>query len=113
MNTGKPMLYGLTTDVLDGIRETVYRFPEVEEVWLFGSRAMGNFRNGSDIDLALKGPQIQHNTILRILVALDDLWLPYKFDVLHYERVEDKAVREHIDRHGILLKRPDVQVESR
>lgn len=66
---------------------------------LFGSRAKGNWRNNSDIDIAVFGDV----NIGSLLTHLDELPLPYKFDMLSYESISSKALREHIDRVGIEL----------
>ena len=55
--------------------------PAVQEVWLYGSRAMGRFRSGSDIDLTLVAPGLRHDDRLRLMGALDDLLLPWSIDL--------------------------------
>jgi aspartate/methionine/tyrosine aminotransferase/predicted nucleotidyltransferase len=73
--------------------------PAVEEVWLYGSRAMGRHRQGSDIDLALVAPALQHSDRLRLMEALDELLLPWSIDLaLHHELPE--PLRQHIARVG-------------
>jgi predicted nucleotidyltransferase len=76
--------------------------PAVHEVWLYGSRAMGRHRPGSDIDLTLVAPHLTHNDRLRLMAALDDLLLPWSIDLsLHHELPE--ALRAHVARVGRLL----------
>lgn len=70
---------------------------------LFGSRAKGNAQPGSDIDLALKGPAVTEQTVLRLRVALDDLPLPFFFDVVHYETLQNPDLIDHIDRVGRVI----------
>ena len=73
--------------------------PRVEQAFIFGSRAKGNFRNGSDVDLALKGEELDFNTISRISYRLnEETAMPYKFDVLNYHTVKEPALIAHIDR---------------
>jgi predicted nucleotidyltransferase len=76
---------------------------KVDSVILFGSRAKGTFSNGSDIDIALKGENIVLNDVLDLLNALDELLLPYKFDIVIFDRIEDDVLKEHINRVGISL----------
>jgi predicted nucleotidyltransferase len=76
---------------------------KVDSVILFGSRAKGTFSNGSDIDIALKGENIVLNDLLDLLNALDELLLPYKFDIVIFDRIEDDVLKEHINRVGISL----------
>lgn len=75
----------------------------ISKVILFGSRAKGTHSNGSDIDLAIKGNNLTINDILDISIELDDLSLPYKFDLIIYDRITEPALKEHIDSVGIHL----------
>ncbi|MBN2637466.1 MAG: nucleotidyltransferase domain-containing protein [Bacteroidales bacterium] len=73
---------------------------------LFGSRAKGNYNRGSDIDLTIKGDNLTLNDVLDLSIDLDDLMLPYKFDLIIYDRIKEKDLIDHILRVGIpLLKR--------
>ncbi len=67
---------------------------------VYGSRALGNYNEGSDVDLALLGEDINQNTALRIQQKLEDLNTPYLFDVLAYNKLQDKSLKEHIDNIG-------------
>lgn len=92
--------FGLTEETLQKITGTLSKFPEIDEAIIYGSRAKGNFRPGSDIDLTLKGSQLDLTKLLRIDTALDDLLLPYKFDLSVYEKITDTPFLEHIARVG-------------
>lgn len=98
--------YGLTKNDLSSIAEILYENQKVSRVVLFGSRATGEFRNGSDIDLVLKGRNLHLEDILNASIALDDLYLPYKIDLLIYDQIEEKELLGHIDKYGIVLKDP-------
>lgn len=76
--------------------------PELRAV-LFGSRAKGTHKAGSDIDLALVGEHLDWRTIGRIYDALDDLLLPFRFSLVHYGAATDPEVSGHIARVGITL----------
>ncbi|MBI9071372.1 MAG: nucleotidyltransferase domain-containing protein [Melioribacteraceae bacterium] len=76
---------------------------KIEKVILFGSRAKGNFLNGSDVDLALKGNGIILNDILDISIEVENLLLPYKFDFVICDRIKEHALLEHINKVGIVL----------
>lgn len=75
------------------------RFPGVEQAVLYGSRAKGNYRPGSDIDLTLKG-DLSYRDLLNIKLALDDLLLPWKIDLSLYSQIDNLALVEHIGRIG-------------
>ena len=73
--------------------------PNLESVWLFGSRAMGRHQSGSDIDLCLEGHQLSHQDRLRLMASIDDLLLPWKVDlVLRHELPLELLA--HLDRVG-------------
>ncbi|MBK9428826.1 MAG: restriction endonuclease subunit S [Gammaproteobacteria bacterium] len=94
---------GLTRRDRDLIREMLARYPEVRRVTLFGSRAMGTFGRGSDIDLALEGPDLDARTLTRIATELEDSDLPYKVDLLLRDDQLDPKLEAHIQRHGKLF----------
>lgn len=91
---------GLTRHDRDLIRDVLARYPEVRRVTLFGSRAMGTFGRGSDIDLALEGPDLDARTLTRIATELEDSDLPYKVDLLLRDDQLDPKLEAHIRRHG-------------
>ena len=76
---------------------------KVQKIILFGSRAKSTHSNGSDIDIALKGNNLNTNDVLSLSVELDELDLPYKIDLVIYDRIEEKSLKEHIDRAGAVL----------
>jgi type I restriction enzyme R subunit len=99
---GDTARYGLSTDDIDAIRSAFAEFPEIESVVLYGSRAKGNFRPGSDIDLTLHvAPDHSDRLLLRVMGRLDDLDLPYGFDVSIYHHIDNDSLKEHIQRVGI------------
>jgi len=75
--------------------------PEIEKVVLYGSRAKGNFHNGSDIDFAIWTDE--HNKISSILDDLEDLPTPYKFDVTDYKILTHQGMKNSIDTDGIIF----------
>ncbi len=77
------------------------RHPQVRRAVLFGSRANGCQKPGSDIDLALDGDHLSLVDILHIENEFDDLMLPYRIDLANLAAIDNPALREHIDRVGI------------
>src|SRR5690554_1010440 len=95
---------GLFGADMEAIVFVLSRVPRVEKAFIFGSRAKGNFKNGSDIDLALMGEDLDFNTVSQISYQLnEETAMPYKFDVLHYDSIKEPTLIEHIDRVGIEL----------
>lgn len=96
------MNHGLPDQTINQILKTLAGFPQVEQAILYGSRAKGNFKPGSDIDLALSG-DVNLETLFRINHALDELSLPYFFDVTILKELNSPELRDHIARRGIVI----------
>ena len=97
------MPFGLSEQDIDTLRHVLRRFPEIYSAIVFGSRAKGNARPGADIDLALKGDTITDQTVLRLINALEELPLPYFFDVVAYQNIQNQDLISHIERVGNTL----------
>ena len=93
--------HGLSERTVAQIQEVLARFPRVEKAVLFGSRAKGVQKPGSDIDLALSGDGLDWRVLGRIEDALDDLLLPNGFSLLHHHERTDSEVAAHIARVGL------------
>jgi len=94
---------GLSVDTTEKIKRTLSQFAGVEKAVLYGSRAKGNYKAASDIDLTLYGIGLSQETLMEISIALDDLLLPYTIDLSAYTRLDNDALREHIDRVGLIF----------
>lgn len=94
------MKYGLSQNHIDKIINVLKQFPAVEKGILYGSRAKGNFKPSSDIDIVLKGKDMDLQVLSRISLMLDDLLLPNKFDLSIYHHIANQDLLEHIDRAG-------------
>jgi predicted nucleotidyltransferase len=94
------VLYGLKDEQIEKIKEVFRKNNKITEAILIGSRAKGNFKNGSDIDFALKGTELSLDDILSLNVSFDNLNLPYKFDILIYSKIQNPDILEHIKRVG-------------
>lgn len=98
------MRYGLLESDIDCITEAVRSIEEIDECVLFGSRAKGNYKRGSDVDLAIKGDRITFSTVSHLHYWLnEESPMPYFFDVVHYETISNPKLVEHIDRAGVSL----------
>lgn len=83
----------------------------ITNVILYGSRAKGNFREGSDIDLALKGNDIRSEQLTSLEMAYEDLYLPWVLDLRIYDTIRHVALKAHVDRVGISLLDRDCQAQ--
>lgn len=95
--------FGLTDNVIKKINDVFVRYPNISQVVLYGSRAKGNYKKGSDIDLVLKGTDLNLTCLNKISLDLDDLLLPYTFDLSNYDQIDNQDLLNHIDRIGILF----------
>lgn len=98
------MLYGLQESDLRLIIAATEALPEIEQLILFGSRAKGNQKPGSDVDLAIKGKAVTYDTVLQLTDRLNEqIPLPYYFDVVNYHSIQEPRLTEHIDNVGIVI----------
>lgn len=97
------MIYGLTEETIEQINSVLRQYYEIDEAILYGSRAKGTFKSASDIDLTLKGENLTITTLNVISWKLDDLLLPYTFDLSLYKHIKNEALRNHIERIGKTL----------
>jgi len=95
--------FGLSETTIQKLCGVLARYPQVEKAVLYGSRATGNYRNGSDIDLALFGNELTLQTLCRIMNAIDDLMLPYSVDLVIFKQVGDPDLRTHIQQTGVVF----------
>ncbi|HVM48046.1 MAG TPA: nucleotidyltransferase domain-containing protein [Candidatus Acidoferrum sp.] len=95
------MKHGLAAAAVASIHQVLARHPEVERAILYGSRAKGNFKAGSDIDLTLVGEKLNSTILARIDEDLDDLLLPYEFDLSILDRITHPELLDHIHRVGV------------
>ena len=96
-------MYGLTEQDLKSIVEIFQRYPRIHQVILFGSRALGREKKGSDVDLAIKG-QNSEDDILEVSGKLnDETPMPYLFDIIDYASIDNNDLKSHIDRVGQVI----------
>lgn len=94
------MNYGLTNNDIAGIRSVFGKFPQIDQAILYGSRAKGNYKIGSDIDIVLKGKGIDLSLLANINSQLDDLLIPYKVDLFLFDKIKNMDLIDHINRVG-------------
>jgi predicted nucleotidyltransferase len=95
--------FGLSTKTTQNIFLVFGRHPEIEKAILFGSRAKGTNRPGSDVDLALIGSGITQRIVSRLYQELDELPIPYEFDLVPMAQIQEPEVIAHIQRVGIVF----------
>jgi len=95
--------FGLKETTIEKISAVFANHPQVEKAVIYGSRAKGNQKNGSDIDLTLHGRELNSNILYKILEEVDDLLLPYTIDLSIFHELSDPDFIDHIQRVGILF----------
>lgn len=95
--------YGLKIATIAKINGIFAKHPSIEQAILYGSRAKGTFRNGSDIDLTLKGDNLTHRELAKIELELDDLLLPYMIDLSLFRQIDNPNLIEHIGLVGVVF----------
>lgn len=94
-------MFGLKEIDIAKIQSIFNAFPEIEKAILHGSRAKGTFKPASDIDLTLIGGQLNFSVLNQIEIQLDDLLLPYTFDISILKQISNPDLVEHIQRVGL------------
>jgi|SRR5437867_3553286 len=107
------MSHGLSGETVDRIRGVLAQFPEVEKAVLYGSRAKGDYKRGSDIDLALIGNDLNASVLSKINNALDDLPLPYKIDPSILRKISHTDLLDHIRRVGAIFYEKQAETVQR
>jgi len=100
-------MYGLSEKTIQTIHRLLRSYPLVEKAILYGSRAMGTYRPGSDIDLTLVGERLDLTVLQKIENELDDLLLPYKIDISIMRQIGNADLLEHIHHVGIVFFEKD------
>ena len=103
--------FGLDKDVIQKICGVFAQYPQIERAVIYGSRAKGNYKNGSDIDLTLHGKDLTLDILYRILTEIDDLLLPYTVDLSIFHMLKDPDFIDHIQRVGIAFYEKENVVE--
>lgn len=99
-------MFGLLERDTDCIVDAIRKFSEIREVKIFGSRALGNFKTGSDVDIALFGEKVDKKTVRRLSYELNEEYpLPYFFDVVNYNEISNSELKNHIDNVGKTIYR--------
>ena len=100
--------FGLKETTIQKICAVFARFPQIEKALLYGSRAKGNYKNGSDIDITLQGDRdLTFDVLLKIMNDLDELLLPYTIDLSIFNDISDSEVIKHIQRVGVTFYERD------
>jgi predicted nucleotidyltransferase len=107
MSSAQP--FGLPPATLEKLNSVFAQHSAIDTVVIYGSRAKGNYRPGSDIDLCIKGGEISFPEFMQIENQIDDLMLPYTVDLSQYNQINNKDLIGHIDRVGVVIYANDIK----
>ena len=97
------MKFGLKNDVIKQVNSIFTKHPQIKKVIIYGSRAKGNYKTGSDIDLSLMGEALTLSFVHSVELEIDDLLLPYTFDISIFDNISNPDLIEHINRVGLIF----------
>lgn len=92
--------FGLDEKTISILKRYFEKISFVDFVKIYGSRAIGNYRSGSDIDFAIFGKDLNQESINEIKYQIDELPIPYMFDITDYNSITNEKLKEHIDEFG-------------
>lgn len=95
--------FGLDDSVVRMLLQILAKYPQVLQAKLYGSRAKGNYKLQSDIDLAIYGEEIDRFILGEIITEIKDSNIPYQVDIQHYQSLNNLELIDHIDRVGVLI----------
>lgn len=97
-------MFGLTQKDINTIISVLFTYKEIDRAIIFGSRAKGNYKNGSDVDIALIGEKVSFEIVSNVSSILnEETNMPYKFDIIDYNSITNLDFKEHIDRVGMII----------
>lgn len=100
-------MFGIKPKSFRLILSALSEFEEIEKAGICGSRALGTYKSGSDIDLVIYGGNVTEHTVLKLKVKLEqELPIPYYFDLIHYETISNLNLKQHIDDQSKIFYSP-------
>ena len=95
--------FGLETMEMDKIIMSIASIDGVDKAVIYGSRAKGNYKPFSDVDISLVGKSLSYSDLLRLHSIIDDLLLPYEIDLNIFDLIQNENLQEHILRCGRVI----------
>jgi type I restriction enzyme S subunit len=95
--------HGLNLKTINALNSVFCHYPKIQKVLLYGSRAKGTHKPGSDIDLTIVAPDLALSDLFKIETEIDNLLLPYQVDLSLFHKIENAELVQHINRVGLNL----------
>ena len=97
------MKFGISTEDHDKVCSVFSNFKSITRVVVYGSRAKGTYKPGSDIDLCITEGFVDFHQMNQLKNQLDDLNLPYTIDLSNFEELTNSELKSHIERVGLVF----------
>ncbi len=98
-------MFGLDNETIQDLKIIFSKNPQIKKVIIHGSRAIGNYCHGSDIDITLIGENLTlNNSVYPLMNTIDELYLPYMFDISVFNQIDEKNLIEHISISKVMEK---------
>jgi predicted nucleotidyltransferase len=97
------MKFGLKDEIIEQVNSVFAKYPQIEGAIIYGSRAKGNYKSGSDIDFTLTGQDLTLSIMYAVELEIDDLLLPYTFDICLFNQISNLDLIEHINGVGLVF----------
>lgn len=97
------MQFGLTESQITNLQNIFAKYPEVNQVFVYGSRAKGNFSERSDIDLIIKDSKISRTIINKIMLDFEESNIPFIVELQNYDNLKNLELIDHINRVGKII----------
>ncbi len=97
------MSFGISSASLNKLITLFKQSPNITEVKLYGSRAIGTYKDGSDIDITIMNSAFSYDDLLNLTNRIDDLLIPYKVDISIFNTLDNEELIEHINKHGVFF----------
>lgn len=94
--------FGVDKIIIEDIVNIIRKYEEVTRAVIFGSRARGDYKKASDIDIALFGDKLTNTINTKIFFEIDELYMPYKVDLINFNVLgKENRIRENILKEGV------------
>ena len=104
--------YGVHSKIWKAILDGCFHYPQVSSVILYGSRARGDFKQGSDIDIAIDAPAMSSTQFSALWNALDELPIVYSLDIVHLQQLKNPTLLDAIKKDGIVIEKTNCKITS-
>lgn len=93
-------MYGIRQNLYDEMIK-VFKNTNIDKVYLFGSRARGDFNTTSDIDIAVEFLDNDKSNLIKLYTKLEELNTLYKFDIVDMSMLDNSKFKKEIEKDRV------------